>query len=70
MSCFNECVISVYLFLIIFTATCSVFLLNICQSAVVKNAHGVPAFVMDLFSVRIGQNFYYLHLEAFDFFFM
>jgi len=45
-------------------------LLNIYQSAVVKNAHGIPAFVLDLFSVRIGQNFYYLHLEAFDFFFM
>jgi len=45
-------------------------LLNIYQSAAVKNANGVPAFVMDLFSVRIGKKFYYLHLEAFDFFFM
>jgi hypothetical protein len=69
LSCFNKCVASVYLFLIIFTATCSFFLLNIYQSAVVKNAHGVPAFVIDLFSVRIGQNFYCLHLEAFNFFF-
>jgi len=47
-----------------------IFLVNIYQSAVIKNVHGVHAFVMDLFSVRIGQNFYYLHLEAFDFFFM
>jgi hypothetical protein len=58
------------LFLIVFIAICLFFLLNIYQSAVVKNAYGVPAFVLDLFSVRIGQNFYYLHLEAFDFFFM
>jgi hypothetical protein len=46
----------VYLFLIIFIATCSFFFLS-NQSAVVKNAHGVPAFVMDYSVLGLGRIF-------------